>query len=147
MLRCLILFGGIAAFAVGPATAQWWMPVRAPERTAPQSLVRSPEPVAIRREKSGTAFFVDNVGHMLTARHAAEDYTHGANFSIDSAPRDSYLVFFNVSKILPFISSAISAAGSGFWHSDNGLSQKLELGNISNRLRAAAPRHVSGSFT
>src|SRR5882672_9637055 len=113
----------------------------------PHYLVRSPQPVAIRREKSGTAFFVDNVGHMLTARHAAEDYTHGANFSIDSAPRDSYLVFFNVSKILPFISSAISVAGSGFWHSDNGLSQKLELGNISNRLRAAAPRHVSGSFT
>jgi hypothetical protein len=54
---------------------------------------------------------------------------------------------FNVSKILPFIRRAISVAGSGFWHSDSGLSQKLELGNISNRLRAAAPRQVSGSLT
>ena len=64
-----------------------------------------------------------------------------------SAGRDFYLGLFNVSKILPFIRRAISEAGSGFWHSDSGLSQKLELGNISNRLRAAAPRQVSGSFT
>jgi hypothetical protein len=71
----------------------------------------------------------------------------GANFNIDSAARDSYLALFNVSKILPFIRRAISEAGSGFWHSDSGLSQKLELGNISNRFRAAAPRQVSGSFT
>src|ERR1700687_292282 len=68
-------------------------------------------------------------------------------FNIDSAARDSYLALFNVSKILPFIRRAISAAGSGFWHSDSGLSQKLELGNISNRLRAGAPRQGSGSFT
>jgi len=74
MLRRLILFGAVAAFAaVGPATAQSWMPVRAPERTAPQSLARPPEPATIRREKSGTAFFVDDSGHMLTARHAVED--------------------------------------------------------------------------
>jgi hypothetical protein len=59
----------------------------------------------------------------------------------------TYLTLFNVSKILPFIRRAISVAGRGFWHSDNGLSQKLESGNISNRLRAAAPRQVSGSFT
>jgi hypothetical protein len=71
----------------------------------------------------------------------------GANFKIDSAACDSYLALFNVSKILPFIRRAISEAGSGFWHSDSGLSQKLEFGNISNRLRAAAPRQVSGSFT
>ena len=74
MLRNLILFGGAAVLAaVGPATAQSWVPVRAPERTAPQSLARPPEPATIRREKSGTAFFVDDSGHMLTARHAAED--------------------------------------------------------------------------
>src|ERR1700720_20579 len=80
--------------------------------------------------------------------HPAAGSGHiGANFNIDSAARHSYLALFNVSKILPFIRSAISAAGSGFWHSDSGLSQKLELGNISNRLRAAAPRQVSGSFT
>jgi PAS domain-containing protein len=67
--------------------------------------------------------------------------------TIGSTARDSYFALFNTSKILPFIRSAISAAGSGFWHSDSGLSQKLESGNISNRLRAAAPRQVSGSFT
>jgi len=53
--------------------AQFWMPVRAPETTSPQSLARPPEPAAVRREKSGTAFFVDDTGHMLTARHAVED--------------------------------------------------------------------------
>jgi S1-C subfamily serine protease len=36
-------------------------------------LARAPEPATISREKSGTAFFVDDAGHMLTARHAAED--------------------------------------------------------------------------
>lgn len=72
--RHLILLGGIAVFAgAEPATAQSWMPVRAPERTAPQSLARPPEPATLRREKSGTAFFVDDAGHMLTARHAVED--------------------------------------------------------------------------
>jgi hypothetical protein len=74
-------------------------------------------------------------------------YTREVNPSIDSTARDSYLALFGVSKILPFIRRAISVAGSGFWHSDSGLSQKFELGNISNRSRAAAPRQVSGSFT
>jgi S1-C subfamily serine protease len=74
MLRRLVMLGGIAVLAgVAPAAAQSWMPVRAPERTAPQSLVHSPEPATTRREKSGTAFFVDDSGHMLTARHAVED--------------------------------------------------------------------------
>jgi S1-C subfamily serine protease len=74
MLRHLILLGGVAAFAaVAPAMAQSWLPARAPERTAPQSLARSPETSTVRREKSGTAFFVDDTGHMLTARHAVED--------------------------------------------------------------------------
>lgn len=73
MFRCSILLVAIAVFAgIEPATAQLWMPVRAPERTAPQSLARPPEPAVIGREKSGTAFFVDDSGHMLTARHAVE---------------------------------------------------------------------------
>lgn len=74
MFRRLILLGGIAVLAgVEPAPAQSWMPFRAAERTAPQSLARPPEPATIRREKNGTAFFVDDAGHMLTARHAVED--------------------------------------------------------------------------
>ncbi|WP_275189442.1 serine protease [Bradyrhizobium sp. CSA112] len=55
--------------------AQSWVPVRAPENTATRSLARPPEPATIPREKSGTAFFVDDAGHMLTARHAVEDCT------------------------------------------------------------------------
>ncbi len=74
MLRCLIVFGGfVALMAAGPVVAQSWVPIRAPERMAPQPLARSPEPATFRREKTGTAFFVDDAGHMLTARHAAED--------------------------------------------------------------------------
>ena len=73
MLRRLILLGAVAAFGVVPAMAQSWVPVRAPARTAPQSLARPPGPATIGREKSGTAFFVDDSGHLLTARHAVED--------------------------------------------------------------------------
>jgi S1-C subfamily serine protease len=73
MFRSLILVSGFLVFGVVSAPAQSWLPVRAPERIAPQSLSRPPEPAAIRREKTGTAFFVDGAGHMLTARHAAED--------------------------------------------------------------------------
>lgn len=74
MLRCLILLVGFVAFvAMRPATAQSWLPVRAPERTPPQALARSQEPAGFRREKTSTAFFIDDAGHMLTARHAAED--------------------------------------------------------------------------
>ena len=38
-----------------------------------QPLSRPAEPTVIRREKNGTTFFVDDAGHMLTARHAVED--------------------------------------------------------------------------
>lgn len=75
MFRGLMILAGIAAFAgVGPAMAQMWMPIRVLEPTAPQSLARPPEAATIRREKSGTGFFVDDSGHMLTARHAVEEF-------------------------------------------------------------------------
>ena len=63
------------------------------------------------------------------------------------ATKHRHLAIFSVSKILPLSSSATSDAGSGFWHSDSGFSQKFEFGNIWNRLRATAPRQVSGSLT
>jgi len=58
-----------------PATAQLWMPVQNPQRAVsrPEPLSRPPEPSTIRHEKTGTAFFVDDSGAMLTARHAVED--------------------------------------------------------------------------
>jgi hypothetical protein len=51
-----------------------------------------------------------------------------------------------ISKTFPLFNSSISLAGSGFWYSLSGLSQKLDPGNKSNRLRATAPRQVSGSL-
>src|SRR5260370_23417393 len=76
MLRCLVLFGGLAALvASGPATAQSWMPVRAHDRAPLQPLSRPPEPASIHSEKTGTGLFVDDSGNMLTARHAAEGCT------------------------------------------------------------------------
>ena len=74
MFRCFILFGGLACgFAVVPAAGQSWLPVQTHDRPAVQPLSRPAEPTVIRREKNATAFFVDDAGHMLTARHAAED--------------------------------------------------------------------------
>jgi S1-C subfamily serine protease len=43
------------------------------QRSEVSPLSRTQEPVATARQKSGTGFFVDDKGHMLTARHAAED--------------------------------------------------------------------------
>jgi trypsin-like peptidase len=43
------------------------------QRSEVSPLARTQEPAAATRQKSGTAFFVDDKGHMLTARHAAED--------------------------------------------------------------------------
>jgi S1-C subfamily serine protease len=79
LFRYLILLGGLAAFAFPAprATAQSLVPMLTPapvrERAAPQSLARPSEPSLIHREKDGTAFFVDDTGYMLTARHAVED--------------------------------------------------------------------------
>jgi S1-C subfamily serine protease len=44
-----------------------------PRFETPRPLAQSTELPVVRHEKSGTAFFVDDFGHMLTARHAAED--------------------------------------------------------------------------
>jgi S1-C subfamily serine protease len=77
MLRSLNLFGsligGLAAIVAMPAAGQSWIPVQAHDRPVVQPLSRPAEPTVIRREKNGTAFFVDDAGHMLTARHAVED--------------------------------------------------------------------------
>jgi hypothetical protein len=51
----------------------------------------------------------------------------------------------SMSKILRLTMRAISSAGSGFWHSDRGLSQKFDFGSKAKRSRAFAPRHDSGS--
>jgi trypsin-like peptidase len=43
------------------------------QRSEVSPLARTQEPAVATRQKSGTGFFVDDKGHMLTARHAAED--------------------------------------------------------------------------
>ncbi|MFH0302084.1 serine protease [Bradyrhizobium sp. 31Argb] len=43
------------------------------QRSEVSPLARTQEPTVPNRQKTGTGFFVDDKGHMLTARHAAED--------------------------------------------------------------------------
>lgn len=42
-------------------------------RQQPEGLTRTSGAIEYTREKTGTAFFVDDIGHMLTAGHAADD--------------------------------------------------------------------------
>jgi serine protease Do len=70
--RCLILLGVLVATVPAAAMAQFLLPARSVDTTTPTPLSHTAEP-AIRREKSGTAFFIDGSGHMLTPRHAVED--------------------------------------------------------------------------
>lgn len=77
MGRRLFLIMGFCAVASLPAVGQSSFPSNfaewGVERQQPQRLTRTAEPSTFRREKTGTAFFVDGAGHMLTARHAVED--------------------------------------------------------------------------
>ena len=74
MFRIVSVLAVLALLAT-PAAAQFWMPVQNREQSAPQSLSRTPEYETVHREKSGTAFFVDDSGDLLTARHAVDDCT------------------------------------------------------------------------
>jgi hypothetical protein len=65
----MILLGACLAIAPMPALAQVW----AAGSPAPRPLSHGSEPPTVHREKSGTAFFVDGSGHLLTARHAVDD--------------------------------------------------------------------------
>jgi S1-C subfamily serine protease len=68
MRRYLVLLGELAALVAGGlVTAQSWTPVRAHDRTPQRPLARPPEPASIHREKTGTGFFVDDSGNMLSA--------------------------------------------------------------------------------
>jgi hypothetical protein len=58
-----------------PARAQMLMPTRneAPQIAPPKPLSRTELPPVERGERAGTGFFVDDSGHMLTARHVVQD--------------------------------------------------------------------------
>ena len=73
MFRYLVLLGIAFATAPLPAVAQFLPQPRPVGVMTSTPLAHTSEPPTIRREKSGTAFFVDGSGHMLTARHAVED--------------------------------------------------------------------------
>src|ERR1700761_4924345 len=66
----IVLIGSFAA--IGPSQAQsiFSTPV---VRQQPKGLSLTSGATEFTREKTGTAFFVDDVGHMLTAGHAADD--------------------------------------------------------------------------
>ncbi|MEW6642032.1 MAG: serine protease [Pseudomonadota bacterium] len=72
MLRRLLLIGGLAVLAAVPAKAQglpWQDRDRARE---PVRTLSRPVEATISHEKTGTGFFVDDGGTILTVRHAVD---------------------------------------------------------------------------
>ena len=65
MFRIALILAVLAAFAA-PGAAQVRMPQQDHGRSAPQA-------DTVRHEKSGTAFFVNDLGALLTTRHMVED--------------------------------------------------------------------------
>jgi S1-C subfamily serine protease len=68
-----IFAGCVFAGFVAATQGQMLLPSQSRPIEAPQRLARTPESPGASRELDGTAFFVDDSGHMLTARHAVED--------------------------------------------------------------------------
>ncbi|WP_445489654.1 trypsin-like peptidase domain-containing protein [Rhodopseudomonas sp. RCAM05734] len=58
-----------------PAQSQPLLPTRgeAPPNASPKPLTRTALPATDRGERAGTGFYVDDIGHMLTARHVVQD--------------------------------------------------------------------------
>lgn len=79
--KAYILFGGLMCYglvATGnmPAHGQSLFPSQGPRTIeSPKALALPPQSPAIRRQFTGTGFFVDDVGHLLTARHVVENCT------------------------------------------------------------------------
>jgi hypothetical protein len=65
----------MAGMAIGATTSSQAQSIfsKPVVREQPEGLTRTSGATEFTREKTGTAFFVDDVGHMLTAGHAAED--------------------------------------------------------------------------
>lgn len=64
----------VVVCAATPASSQFLLPVRtdAPALTPPKPLTRADLPPVERGERAGTGFFVDDLGHLLTARHVVQ---------------------------------------------------------------------------
>jgi trypsin-like peptidase len=70
-----LLLGMAAACGQAHGRDIAWGQVAPLERERPEAspLSRTRDVASVTREKSGTGFFVDDLGHLLTARHAADD--------------------------------------------------------------------------
>lgn len=64
----------MVVLAASPASSQFVLPVRsdAPSLLPPKPLTRTDLPTVDRGERAGTGFFVDDFGHLLTARHVVQ---------------------------------------------------------------------------
>jgi S1-C subfamily serine protease len=68
---CSVLFA-ISVLCFGPAAARATSPSRG-DYPEVHEAARGAQPATGGKEKSGTAFFVDDMGDMLTARHVVDD--------------------------------------------------------------------------
>jgi S1-C subfamily serine protease len=73
LAACFICLGSTEALRAQTAYPMFSPSPRQPAEHLARTVGTRTDTAAIRREKSGTAFFVDDVGHMLTAGHAAVD--------------------------------------------------------------------------
>ncbi|WP_249225566.1 S1 family peptidase [Tardiphaga alba] len=71
---CALTAVAISISAATPAAAQFLLPTRTdiPALVPPKPLTRADLPPAERGERAGTGFFVDDRGHILTARHVVQ---------------------------------------------------------------------------
>lgn len=71
---CALTAVAVVVCAASPAASQFLLPARtdAPSLTPPKPLTRADLPPVERGERAGTGFFVDDLGHLLTARHVVQ---------------------------------------------------------------------------
>lgn len=72
--RVILVVVPFAAGSVSPARSQFLLPARTdvPVLAPPKPLTRADLPPVERGERAGTGFFVDDAGHVLTARHVVQ---------------------------------------------------------------------------
>lgn len=71
---CAFTAVAVVISAATPAQSQFLLPARneVPSLSPPKPLTRADLPPVERGERAGTGFFVDDLGHLLTARHVVQ---------------------------------------------------------------------------
>lgn len=71
---CALTAAVVIVSTTSPASSQFLLPTSTavPSLAAPKPLTRADLPPAERGERAGTGFFVDDIGHLLTARHVVQ---------------------------------------------------------------------------